>query len=763
MTSSRGSPPRIGPAEPALRIIMRRLREIMSQAGDGQSRLDKIVRQISGLMIAEVCSLYLKRQDGTLELFATEGLNTEAVHNTHLKRGEGLVGRCAELAKPVNVSDAQAHPAFSHRPETGEEMYHSLLAVPILRSGHVLGVLVVQNKKQRDYSEEDVEVLETTAMVMAEHLVSGEVAGVNSDIEYSRDVSHVVKGQIISEGLALGHVVLHEPRVVVTKLLSDDPDAEIRRLDKGVEALRRTIDEMLGQRELARAGEHRDVLEAYRMFAHDRGWLRRMKEAVNGGLTAEAAVERVQNDTRARMLRQGGTFWRERYRDFDDLSERLMRILTGRMTTASQAGELPDDAIVVARTMGPADLLDYDRSKLRGLIVEDGSGQSHVAIVAKALRIPAIGQSRGIIDRADAGDAIIVDAETGEIHLRPSANIIDAYSDKVRFRAKRQKQYQSLRDVPALTKDGKQISMHINAGLLVDMKHIEESGAEGVGLFRTELQFMVSTALPKLEEQVQAYSSIVESAGDKPIVFRALDIGGDKVLPYMRHNKEQNPALGWRAIRMSFDRSALFRIQVRAMLRACAGRELRLLIPMVADVGEIDTARELVDIEVAREIKHGRLVPGKILLGAMIEVPSVLWHLDGLLPRVDFTSVGSNDLMQYLFAADRTNERVAGRYDGLSISPLRALKSIVEASKRHKTPLSLCGEMAGRPLDAMALIALGFNNISMAPASIGPVKAMILSLNSAKAGTLMDGLLSADVSNVREELLAFARDHDVEL
>lgn len=763
MKSFRGDEPRIGPAEPALRIIMRRLREIMAEAGDGQSRLDRIVRQISGLMVAEVCSLYLRRQDGSLELFATEGLAHEAVHTTRLGRGEGLVGRCAELAEPVNVSDAQNHPAYSHRPETGEEDYSSLLAVPILRSGTLLGVLVVQNRKARNYSEEDVEVLETTAMVMAEHLASGAVAGVNTDSEFSRTRSHVVKGQIISEGLALGQVVLHEPRVVVTKLLAEDPAHEIERLEEAVGNLRATIDTMLMQRDLARAGEHRDVLEAYRMFAHDRGWLRRMKEAVNAGLTAEAAVERVQNDMRARMLRQGDSYWNERHRDFDDLSARLMRVLTGGDATLNMTSELPDDAIIVARTMGPADLLDYDRRKLRGLVIEEGGAQSHVAIVAKALRIPAIGQARRIIERADAGDDIIVDAEAGEIHLRPGAEVIDAYSDKARFRAKRQKQYGSLRDKPAKTRDGIDISLHINAGLLVDMGYLEESGAEGVGLFRTELQFMMSAAMPSLADQLKTYSSILDQAAERPVVFRALDIGGDKILPYMSQQREANPAMGWRAIRMTFDKPALFRLQMRALLRASVGRELRILIPMVAQSSEIDRAKELLQKERRRELALGNKVPGNIFLGAMIEVPSVLWDLDNLLQRVDFVSVGSNDLMQYFFAADRTNELVSSRYDALSLAPLRALRSIVEMAQRYDTPLTLCGEMAGQPLAAMALIGLGFRSISMAPASIGPVKAMIRSLPAAQLQQETAEWLSSGANDLRRKFLQFARDADVEL
>ena len=639
---------------------MRRLREIMAEPSDGQSRLDKIVRQIAGLMVAEVCSIYLKRQDGSLELFATEGLNPGAVHNTFMKRGEGLVGRCAELAVPINEPDAQNHPAFSYRPETGEEIYHSFLAVPVLRDGEVLGVLTVQNKTQKEYSDEDVEVLQTTAMVLAEHLVTGAVAGVNAGSEFSRAVGHVVRGQALSEGLALGHVVLHQPRVVVTELEAKNPEEENRRLEAAVEELKASVDEMLEQGEMAATGEHREVLEAYRMFAHDRGWLRRMNEAIQRGMTAEAAVERVQNDTRARMLRQADAYWHERLRDLDELSDRLLRILAGRPRNGVVTANLPHDTVLVARTMGPADLLDYDRSRLRGLVIEDGGGQSHVAIVAKALGIAAVGHARGVMERVDEGNPIIVDADSGEVHIRPSSEVIAAFGDKARFQARRHRKYRALRDRPAITKDGQKIDLHINAGLLMDIPHLAQSGADGIGLFRTELQFMISATLPRLERQIQMYRSVIDEAHGKPVVFRTLDVGGDKVLPYLRQPAEENPALGWRAIRLSLDRPGLLRTQVRALLRATAGQELRLLLPMVSAVGEFDMARALIDRELDLLRRRGMSDPIKVLLGAMIEVPSLLYELDTLMPRVDFVSVGSNDLLQYLYAADRNNTRVAG-------------------------------------------------------------------------------------------------------
>jgi phosphotransferase system enzyme I (PtsP) len=751
------------PAEPGLRIILRRLREIIEEPSDGQSRLDKIVRQIAGLMVAEVCSIYLKRQDGSLELFATEGLNPASVHRTFMNRGEGLVGRCAEMAVPINEPDAQSHPAFSYRPETGEEIYHSFLAVPILRSGDVLGVLTVQNKTPREYSDEDVEILHTTAMVLAEQLVSAGIPGANMALEFSRRVGHVVKGQAISEGIALGHAVLHEPRVVVTKLTADDPVAEAVRLDTAVVELKAVVDEMIGHGDLAREGEHKDILEAYRMFANDRGWQRRLTEAIQSGLSAEAAVERVQNQTRARMLRQRDPYWRDRVRDLEDLSDRLLRILTTPNAGGSVGKKLPRDAILIARTMGAADLLDYDRTRLRGIVIEEAGGQSHVAIVARALGIVAVTDVRRLIERIDVGDPIIVDGTTGEVFVRPTSDVIQAFSDKVRFRARQQRQYRSLIGRPAVTTDGERISLQMNAGLPDDLAQLEQSGAEGIGLFRTELQFMVAATFPRLDRQTQVYRSDIEGAAGKPVVFRTLDIGGDKVLPYMRQHPEDNPALGWRGIRMGLDRTALLRTQLRAMLRAAEGAELRVMIPMVSEPGEIIAARAILAREIELNQRRGTAGPSRVHFGIMIEVPSLLFDLEAVLPLVDFASVGSNDLLQYFFASDRANAKVAGRFDVLSPSFLRALSQVTSAGRKLGVPIALCGEIGGRPLEAMALIGAGFRTLSMAPASIGPVKTMILGLHAKRAEAAVAELVGKGGSSIRDGLAAFAAGESIEI
>ncbi|MEC5291472.1 phosphoenolpyruvate--protein phosphotransferase [Aurantimonas sp. C2-6-R+9] len=738
------------------RVLMRRIRELMAEPLDAQVRLDQIVRSIAQNMVAEVCSLYVLRADAVLELYATEGLNPAAVHLAQLKLGEGLVGTIAATARPLNLSEAQKHPAFTYLPETGEEVYHSFLGVPILRAGRTLGVLVVQNKSARIYRDEESEALETVAMVVAEMIAAGSLEGLQRPgvaLDLSRPVSF--DGAALSDGIGLGKVVLHEPRVVVTNLFNEDTEAEVERLDKALGILRVSIENMLSRRDVAGEGEHRAVLEAYRMFAHDRGWVRRLQEAVRNGLTAEAAVEKVQSDMRARMMHMTDPYIRERLHDFDDLANRLLRQLIGR---DDHAGAENADAIIVARSMGAAELLDYRRDDIRGLVLEEGAATSHVVIVARALGIPVVGQVKGAVSMSENRDSIIVDGEDGSVHLRPPPELEALYSDKVKFRAKRQERYHSLRDVPTETKDGVPISLQMNAGLLVDLPQLDAAGAEGIGLFRTELQFMVASTMPRARDQERLYSAVMDAANGRPVTFRTLDVGGDKVLPYLSQSPEENPALGYRALRLALDRPGLMRTQLRALLKAAAGRELRVMFPMVTEVSELRQAREMISREFKHLTRFGHVMPKRLKVGAMIEVPGLLFQLDELMEVLDFVSVGSNDLFQFFNAVDRGNARVATRFDDLSAPFLRALKSIVDAGQRHDVPVTLCGEMAGQPLSAMALIGLGFRSISMAPPSIGPVKAMMVELEAEKlsealAQQLNGGQLAA---SPRQLLVDFA-------
>ncbi|MCO5059271.1 MAG: phosphoenolpyruvate--protein phosphotransferase [Rhizobiaceae bacterium] len=748
------------------RVLLKRLRELMAEALEPQERLDRIVREIAQNMVAEVCSLYVLRADSMLELYATEGLNPGAVHLAQLRLGQGLVGSIAASARALNLSDAQKHPAFAYLPETGEEIYHSFLGVPVLRAGRTLGVLVVQNRTMRHYRDDEVEALETTAMVIAEMIATGDLQRLTRpglELDLRRPVSF--GGLPFNDGVGLGHVVLHEPRIVVTNLFNEDSDQELARLEDALGFLRLSIDDMLSRRDVAAEGEHRAVLEAYRMFANDRGWVRRLEEAVRNGLTAEAAVEKVQSDMRARMMHMTDPYLRERMSDFDDLANRLLRQLMGR-GPESIAESLPKDAIIVARSMGAAELLDYPRDRLRGLVLEEGSVTSHVVIVARAIGLPVAGQMKGAVSMSENGDAIIVDGDEGRIHLRPQSDVEAAYVEKVRFRARRQELYRELRDKPSRTADGVAIDLLMNAGLAVDLPQLAEAGAAGIGLFRTELQFMVAATFPRAEAQEQLYRDVLDAARDKPVTFRTIDIGGDKVLPYFRGAvQEENPALGWRAIRLTLDRPGLLRTQIRALLKAAGGRELRLMLPMVTEIGEIRQARDIIDREVRHLSRFAHHLPTRLKIGAMVEVPALLWQLGELMKAVDFVSVGSNDLFQFVMAADRGNSRIGDRFDPISVPFMRVLKSIADAGRASETPVTLCGELAGRPISAMALLAIGYRSISMPPAAIGPVKAMMTELDLAKLQAVMDDALrdgGAEI-DLRARLHAFAEENNIPL
>jgi phosphotransferase system enzyme I (PtsP) len=744
------------------RLLLRRLREIMAEQTSAQMRLDKLVGVIASNMVAEVCSIYLRRAGKMLELFATEGLNRAAVHNTRMREGEGLVGLVSETAEAVNLSDAPSDPHFSYRPETGEDPYKTFLGVPIVRGGQVFGVLTVQNKAERIYAEEEVEALQTVAMVLAEVVAQGGFFNVAEldEPELRVDRPRKFTGEGLSEGVAVGHLVLHEPRVKVDRMIADNPVEELKRLEAAISSLRESVDQMLVSSELDLTGEGREVIEAYRLFAYDQGWRQRMRDAVRTGLTAEAAVERVQDETRLRVQRLGDPLLRERAHDLDDLARRLLRHLTG---DSHAVESLPRDAILVARNMGPAELLDYGREKLLGLALEDAASTSHVAIVARSMGLPLVSSLAGIADSARAGDGLVLDGESGEVHLRPPAEIIAAFEEKRGLRRQAQARFAAIRDMPAVTKDGVPIRLMMNAGLEFDMPHLKESGADGIGLFRTELQFMLGETMPRLADQCAFYKSILDAAGDRPVVFRTLDLGGDKVLPYARWEREENPALGWRAIRIALDRPALLRYQVRALLMASAGRTLRILLPMVSDVDEFNRGRALID----RELERARLInltrPTQVLVGAMLEVPALAFMLPQLMRSADFVSIGSNDLLSLAFAVDRTNPRVARRYDSLNPASLTLIRLIVQSAAENSGDLSLCGEMAGRPLDAMALLGLGIRTLSMQPGQIGPIKMMIRSLNLGEVAAFVDRLCGRVDHSLRTRLSAFAAERGIVL
>ena len=707
------------------RALLGRLRDTMASEAKGQERLDTITHLISDSMGTEVCSIYLFRDTDTLELCATEGLNRDAVHQTRMKLGEGLVGRVAKSNKIVNTADAPSAKGFRYMPETGEEIYSSFLGIPIQRLGEKLGVLVVQSKLAREFTSDEIYALEVVAMVIAEMTELGAFVGEETGLKALHQQAVMLRGATAQEGAAQGNVWLHEPRVVVTNLVTEDPEAEKQRLRTCVETLQAHIESMF---DTVQSGdkEQLEVLEAYKMFANSRGWMRRMETDIDSGLSAEAAVEKEQSSARVRLEQATDAYMRDRLHDLDDLSNRLLRILTGQ--GKETGADMPADPILIASNIGPAELLDYGR-RLKGIVLEEGSVGSHATIVARALAIPLVIRAKNITTEALNGDRILVDGDQGIVHLRPDDMVANAFRDKIAMEAEAQERYSAIRDDPTITKDGTKLSLVMNAGLMADLPSLNNSGAEGVGLFRTELQFLVRSKMPKRSELSALYKRVIDAADGKRVVFRTLDIGSDKVLSYLPHVEEPNPALGWRAIRVGLDRPSVLRMQLQALLRAAEGRPLCVMFPFVAQMNEFNQARAEMDKAIEREIKLGHPIPENMEIGAMLETPSLAFAPKRFYETVDFVSIGGNDLKQFFFAADRENELVRKRYDTLNLSFLSFLKQISERCAESATRLSFCGEDAGRPVEAAAFAAIGITNLSMRPASIGPVKHMLLKTN----------------------------------
>ena len=666
--------------------------------------------------------------------------------------GEGLVGRVARTGVPINTGDAPSEKGFRYMPETGEEIYSSFLGVPIQRVGEKLGVLVVQSKAARQFSEDEVYGLEVVAMVLAEMTELGSFTGAGEGTRALHVNPMMFRGGTGQEGTAEGHVWLHEARVVITNPIADDPEREIERLRTAVRQLRVSVDDLLAAESLDK--DQKQVLEAYRMFAQSRGWARRMEEDVQRGLSAEAAVEKEQSAARARLEQVPDAYLRDRLHDLDDLSNRLLRILTGQGTDTG--AQMPADPILVARNIGPAELLDYGR-RLKGVVLEEGSVGSHAAIVARALAIPLVIHADRITSEALNGDRILVDGDQGIVHLRPEDTVAGAFRDKMAMQAKAQEKYASLRNLPAQARCGTTISLHMNAGLMADLPSLEGSGAEGVGLFRTELQFLVRSKVPRREELAALYARVIDAANGRRVAFRTLDIGSDKVLPYMKPQDEPNPAMGWRAIRVGLEKPGVLRMQLQALIRAARGRPLTVMFPFVAQASEFIAAREQLDQAMDHEQRMGRALPASVEVGVMLETPSLAFAPRSFFESVDFISIGGNDLKQFFFAADRENERVRRRYDTLSTAFLDFLRLVVDRCAQTNTRLSFCGEDAGRPIEAVAFAALGLRTLSMRPASIGPVKSLIRQVDLSAARQVIDGAIARGEDSARPFLMDFLR------
>ena len=735
----------------APRRLLARLRHLMAS---GAAPLVDLTHLVAAEMVTEVCSIYVLRPGDILELAATEGLRPEAVGRTRLRVGEGIVGLVAATGQPLNLPDAQNHPAFAYRPETGEEKFASLLAVPVRRAGRTLGVLAVQNRAPRRYDPDEVEELETVAMLLAEKLATASPAD-SAEEGFSVAFSRRFGGTTIVPGIAIGPVVRHGIAAAPRRMLADDPAQELARLRVAMEAMQRGLDELISA-QLPDGEEPREVLSAYRLVASDAGWLRRVEEAIRGGLSAEAAVHRVGGELRDRMRRIVDPYLRERLADIEDMVGRLLRALDG-----SDPPQVPPGAILLARRIGPAELLDWHARGIAAAVIEDGSAAGHAAILARALDLPTLAGARGVLEVAESGEEGLLDADDGLFVLRPEQELCAAYQREIETRRERQARWASLRDRPSVTADGMAMTLMLNVGLPLELAQLDATGAAGIGLFRTEIAMLARGAIGDVAEQAEVYGRVLDAAGDRSVLFRTLDLGGDKLLPGSSVQEEENPAMGWRSLRVALDRPAVLRKQARALLLAAGGRPLSVMFPMVATVAEFCAARALLLAEAARI----QPAPERLLIGTMLEVPALLWQLDELLKEVAFISVGTNDLVQFVFAADRGTPSLAGRYDVLSPGMLALLDWLVSRAAAAGVPLSVCGEMAGRPLEAMTLAGLGVTRLSMAAGALASVKEVLAALDLAAFRPVLAAIRRADAAaaSLREPIDGWAREHGVPL
>jgi len=627
-----------------------------------------------------------------------------------------------------------------------------MLAVPVRRGGRTLGVLTVQNRATRRYTDDEVEVLETVALLLTDTLAI--VADEAPEKGFFGTVPRQFDAAVLSPGIVLGVAVLHATSRSPRRLLADDPGPELVRLEAALSTMRRELDALIEDR-LPDGDAPRDVMDATRRVAADPGWLRRITEAVRGGLSAEAAVHQVASDVRGRMRKIVDPYLRERLADLEDLAERLLVALDGGEDAAAPA----TGAILIARRLGPAQLLTWHARGIAGVAIEEGSAGGHAAILARALGLPAVGGARGAVEAVTEGDEVVLDGEEGGLILRPEAAIRSAYERAANARAARAIGWLKLRDTPSVTADGTPFRLMMNVGLPQELPQLDSTGAAGIGLFRTEIVMMARGAIPDVAEQAAIYRRILDVAGDRPVLFRTLDLGSDKLLPDHAAAREENPAMGWRSLRVGLDRPAVLRRQLRALLLAAGGRKLSVMFPMVATLAEFRQAKSLLLAEAGRVGQ----APGTLSIGTMLEVPALLWQLPELCRESDFISIGSNDLVQFVFAADRGTPTLAERYDLLSPPMFALLEEVSQAAAVTGVPLSLCGEAASRPLDAAVLLALGICNLSMSGSSVLAVKEVLSTLDLTAFRPFLDALRksSPGYPSLREPINAWARDHGV--
>ncbi|MDP3940246.1 MAG: phosphoenolpyruvate--protein phosphotransferase [Deltaproteobacteria bacterium] len=722
--------------------------------------LQGVVSKVSSVMGTDVASLYLlDSARNELVLASTKGLSPQSVGQVRMKIGEGLTSLCVERMRPVAVPDAKRHPRYKFFPETHEEKYRAFLAVPLIDKHRPVGALVVQTRESREFTRDEVNLLSAiatqvvgvveNARLLEQVERSKSESAAPSRPEAKKPATTLLSGLGASEGIGVGQAVNLRRR---TKIAADTKrvgnlKAEKRRMVTALRSAERETAETVRRAAKHFSREEIAIFDAYELILKDPTYRDRILEGIDSGLSAPEALQKVTKDYARALAKAEDFYLRERAYDVEDVGARILEYLVGAERKLERARNQRAPEVLFAQTLGVYDLVELDRKRFQAAVTASGAVYSHVAILARAMNFPIVLGVEGLLEQVKAGDRIVVDGTAGLVHVNPQTTVETEYR-------KAQKEEQALRrkmlgesPVPATTLDSVTVSIGANVGMLSNVREAVLAGVDEIGLYRTEFPFLIRSTTPTEEEQYNIYRKVLEQMEGKPVTLRTLDVGGDKTLSYIGFPTQENPNLGWRSIRVSLEREDLFKIQLRAVFRAALHGKLNLLFPMITRVEEVRRVKEIladVTAELREEnVPHERNIP----IGAMIEVPGAVHIIDALAREVDFFSIGTNDLVQYTLAVDRNNQKVAPLYDPLHPSVLHLIRLVVESGERNDRLVTVCGEMAGDPLYAAALLALGVRRLSMGASAIPRLKLFIRKIEMKRLRDLGPALLKLDTSS----------------
>ena len=729
--------------------LLQTIQQMMQNNFSVEQKLENTMHAIAEFFGADFAASYISIDENYLTLFSKFG-PFNISEDKNFRFGEGFVGEVAKTGQILSTQNGD---------ETGDGFPKFMMGAPLFRWDQVSGVFLVGYGAKHDFSDKEAQNLKTVAMFLTTVFSSEEISAHKRRLAKISGFSlkDRLKGIAVSKGYAIGPALVHHRNRELAQIFSADVDSELALLEKARTDMINNMTQGFAKNNFTN-GEHAEIMQTYLLLAQDKGWYKKLQSYVKTGLTAEAAVEKAYEDMSQKMSLSADIYLKERLDDLRDISDRLRLFLNG---SAGANYKTSDDIVLVAQSMGAADLMDYDYTKIRALVLEEGTATMHVAIVAKALNIPLVAKVKGLFRNIKNGTLLAVDGNEGFVYVSPNEKIQATFEENQQKQKRWRDALLSEAGKKAKTLDKVNISLNLNIGLDLDTEYIKLSNCDGIGLYRTEMAFMSSGKLPTVKRQVTIYQKLLDLAKGKRVVFRSLDVGSDKLLPYWGELKEENPAIGWRSIRITLDRRSLLREQMKAFLKASAGRSLDVMFPMISSLAEFVEAKETLLLEYEKQKQNNQPLPTKLNVGLMIEVPSVLFELDEILNEADFISVGTNDLAQFIFACDRTNARLLDRYDVLSAPFLKVMRHIAQKANAHGVDLSVCGEMAGNPVEVMALIGLGYRKFSMAGSSFALVKKMVRTINTQEITDYIESILGSRKKTLRPQLVAYAHDHAI--